>query len=240
MIGLVVGSALAVTPGGFRVEGAVPVNALAVRPVIVITPNEPSVFQTTLAGRASTGRALFDASLPLLVTGGEGLNDVGVGQLRLGASALFGREHRPAALGLEVAIPIAPSWARVSAWGSNARETVPTAEALVVYQVSFNPEAPWSVRFAAGFMMGDLWTMALPGMLPSAELGVAHVVPLNDTVAVVLEGEVMVDLAPVSARVLARHSRDLSAFDVGLQLPLLAYARAIPTVQVVGQAKFFF
>lgn len=240
MITLLVSAALAVAPGGFRVDGALPVRALAFRPVFVMTAGEPSVFQTTVAGRWSTGHALVDVGVPFVATWGHGLTDLGAGNVRVALSGLFGPERRPTSIGAELALPLAPSWASVSAWGSNARETVPTAEVLVVYQLAFDTEAPWTLRLAAGFMFGPAWRGGVIGGLPSAELGVAHVVPVSDALAVVVEGEVMVDRTPLSARVLVRHSEDRSAFDLGLQLPLLAYGEAIPTLQIVGQVKLFF
>lgn len=227
-------AAFAAAPGGFRVASALPTRELAVQPVIIATAGEPSIAQTTVRAEFAHEGFGLSVRLPYVTTWEPGWRDDGYGQLRLGVRGWL-HTARPIALGVEVAFPAAGRSQRVSAWGSLMRETVPGGEAVMVLEMAFTPDAPLAVRFALGG-----YVSAFTRPIPVGDFAIAKVAPLGHGFAAVFEGELAFDPSWLTARALLRAdpSRHLS-LDLGVQLPLAAYAASTRTIQGIGQVRAF-
>ena len=240
---LAAAAALGATPGGFRAPLGVAAPFVTTRQVVVPPSQAPWVAQTTVHAQAMVaGPFGVAAELPVLRTWQPGWSDTGIGQLRLGVRRFSGPITAPVALVAELALPVAPTSWRVSAWGSAARETRPGVEALLGLELAAHPASPTTVRLALGVRQGPYLVQDLGPPHWVGDVAVAQVLPVIGPMSLVAEAEVVRDLTPVSGRGLLRLDVDASAarwsVDLGAQLPVVAVVEGRGGLQAIGQVRW--
>ena len=78
---VLLGTALAAAPGGYRVAPALPVQMASVRQAVVANAGGSWVEQSTLRGQATAGSFSAEVELPFVHTWERGWSDTGFGQL---------------------------------------------------------------------------------------------------------------------------------------------------------------
>jgi len=244
MIGalMMIGAAVAATPGGFRVGPSAPVSEVALKQVLVMNPGETWLTQSTVAGRAAVGeRLLFDFGLPVAYLWEPDTDwwDLGLGQVKLGTHVHFtkkpGRYHQ---IGLELYVPLMVDGLRVEGWGSLARETLPGGTGLFVWETTWTDPltGPLTLRLSAGLWGSEHFDFFVP-IVPSLELAMAKVFHITEEFSAVAEFEVITDWTPVSARALGRYEEAGFAMDLGVQIPVTEYTTRLETFQLIAQVR---
>ncbi len=212
-------TALALTPGGFRVDTAQPVDTWSVRNVLIVNPGDEVIDQLTPRVTKVWGKYGLDAELSGLVLSGTGGTIFGgVGSLRSGHWYVFkgkkGAHHR---LGAEIAHPIAPDRWRPQAYGSSIQDTLIPVILQMGWRVSWNEKSPWEVKLMGGGGSLPWWDL---GVAPLTEISVVKVLPLSEKTSVVLEQDFLfMDWAVASFRPTLRFDLKGSTLDAGLQIP---------------------
>ncbi|MFZ5477796.1 MAG: hypothetical protein ACOZNI_13555 [Myxococcota bacterium] len=209
---VIVPLAMAASPGGFRVGAGVPTHVAGARVVVAPELAGPVIAQATVGGQVALGKFRVAADLPVAAVWSEAFDDVGIGNARLAGAFVWGRTHWQG-LGAELLFPAGPPDARVDAWGSLGRETLPTVAFCVTYEAAFFPEAPFHLRVAAGWQV-QRYRLWYPYY---ADLALAHVRPIVGPLSAVGEVELAADPVPLSARLLARLDAGGVSVDVGAQ-----------------------
>jgi hypothetical protein len=240
IVALLATSALAASPGGFRLGPGVAASSLSVREVVIADPPSPYLLATAVRAQIAAGAWVLSADLPVVATWEPGWRDVGAGQLRLGVRRVTGREDNPITALAELAIPSVPRPWRTSSWGSHARETLPGVEAMIGVEAAGNPDAPWVVHAAVGVRRGP-YLDEVDGLSWLGELGAAGVRPIVGPLSLVVEGELLTDLTPMAARALARVDAGAPvhrlSVDAGVQVPVLAWFDGQRAVQPIAQVR---
>jgi hypothetical protein len=210
--------ASAATPGGFRVGPGLPTTMVGLREALVLQGDAADVSQTTVSVHGvANPHWMFSVALPVVVSWDGDWRDVGTGQLELGARHWFASSRNPMAIGMEFGFPVAGG--DVLAWGELPRQTVPAAYTLIVYEVSANPRAPFTLRLGVGWLSSP-WYGGPYSLIPVpiGEVAAVQVVPVAGPFAVVVEGELVADLVAASGRALVRLDAGPLSIDAGVQL----------------------
>jgi len=213
-------SAIAASPGGYRVGPALPVRSVELRQAVVLGPT--TVSQTTLAARTHLGgRFSAIVQAPFVVSSGDPPL-AGFGLLRLGAEVHLGyRADRVFSVGVELASQWVPNTAVAQSWATVERDTAPASEAVTYAAVSLFPSTPLTLRIGAGFRQARYDRYGgFPRPRFLAEGSIAQVLPIYQRSSIVLEAEWMVDSIPISARTLFRIEPPKITVDAGAQLSM--------------------
>jgi len=214
-----ISTALALTPGGFRVDTAQPLDRWGVRNVLIVNPGDEIIDQVTPRMTKVWGKYGLEAEVSgLMQTGPGGTLFGGVGNLRTGHWLVFegkkGGHHR---LGLEVAGGITPDRWRPQAFGSSFQDTMVDLLVQAGWRASWNESSPWELRLMLGSGISKWWH---DGFLPLAEIAVVKVLPLSENTSLVLEQDALViDFAMANLRPMLRVEIGDGALDMGLQVP---------------------
>jgi hypothetical protein len=236
-------SALAATPGGFRMSTARPIDAAGARLVTILDPGDELIVQTTPRFSKVWNKYGLEAEIAGLIhTGSGGYVFPGLGSFRSGhwyvRERANGTHHR---FGIELALPVTPRHLRPTAWGSSAQDTVVTTLVQIGWLLSWNEDAPWEIRtmLGVGHFPHSFWTVQ-----PIIDIGVAKVQPLSDTVSLVFEQDfIYFDYSPANFRPMVRFDIGKSAVDAGFQVPWgswLAEGHQPSSVQVIAQYRGMF
>ncbi len=232
---------LAATPGGFRVDTALPVMSFSARQVFIMNPGDPWTSQTAVRAGGVLGHWGFDVQLPFVYSWEPSWSDAGLGQLRIGGRR-FVHDAPSVLIGVELAFPVVPRRFGVSAWGSNARETLPGTEFLALVETTLLSQAPVTLRAAIGWYEGPfLGSPDSKGPSFLVELAAVKVFPLWGPLSFVTELELLRDPTPVTGRALARFDpSDHLSMDFGAQIPVMEYLENPRSLQLIAQARSFF
>jgi len=235
------------TPGGWRVQAALPETSAAVRPVAVVADPVGDIVQATADLRVRYGTFAFDAELPWFNTwGSNGRWEAHYpGQLRFGISTWTDNQHFQ--IGVEGAVPASRRDDLGQSWASLAKETEPCNELGGSLHTLWATER-FSVTTRA--FIGARWGYGFDGLTgsdnanayPTIDLAAAMVLQIVDPIAYVGELELVADSAvPISTRILLRADLPVGpgwlAFDLGMQIP--ATAMAFPTMQLIAQVRWW-
>ena len=238
MLGLLTSVAFATAPGGFRVDPGLALRSVGVRSGVAYSAGALTL-QVTPRGHYSFGRVGLDLELPFVATGSTGWSDVGLGRARVGGYYYFGRRaSRRHAFGVELGLP-APWAAQVSAWGSISRETLPGADSLIVWEYTTLPDAPLTLRVGLGWWADSY--MSASGFFDiglATEVALAKVFPMNERLSFVVEGELLVDRVPLSARGWVRFDQGKMSIDAGVQFGLTDRGELFPAM--IAQWRLFY
>ncbi len=247
-------SASATTPGGWRVQAAVPQSSAAIRSVVLANDPYGGVFQVTGDARATVGPLTLDAQLPWVHTWAhDGLWEPRSfpGQLRVGAHGWLHHQHFQ--LGLEVAFPVSSAPGTGTSWGSLSSETLPAWEIAHAFHTTWATER-FSVTARA--VTGVRWGRFQTGCYGSGDIGwcpvfdfayglTRHIVgPLGFA----MDLELVSDRVPVTARPMLRLDiparRGWLVLDAGLQFPPLTtvedwVAFSHFPLQPIAQARWY-
>lgn len=229
---LVCASVFAATPEGFRVPSALHESRASGQVATALDTRGAWVVQPAVGGQYAWNAVSVGAQVPMLVADLDHPR-AGPGQLRLGF-----HWHEPArnnvtlATGWEVGLPTWPP-AQLPTWGTVAYESLPGADAAFAFLLTWSKSptvASMSWRAAAGWR----WSSLAPSVFmvgrtyPLLELGVAVVVPLDHRFALMIEGELLGDRVPATARATARIDVDRHRIDVGAQIQSVAHTLPAP------------
>lgn len=227
---LLIGAVSATTPGGWRVQAALPETSASIRPVAVLRDPVGDVLQATADLRVDVGLVSLDAELPLVATWGDNgrWSHRHPGQARLGAFTWLFHEHFQ--VGLEGAFPVTGRDGYGQSWGSLSKEVLPSLEFGPSFHTLWATE---NFNVTARVFLGlrwELWEteaslLSDTGSTLSLDGAVAFTRHLEGPLGFVGELELVSDAyVPVTTRVLARFdlpiARGWLALDLGLQLPV--------------------
>ena len=241
-------TAAATTPGGWRIQAALPESTVAVRPVMVLGDPVGNVAQATLDARFGLGPAAVDLQLPWVYAwnGEDGWDRAGPGLLRVGAYGWLLHEHLQ--VGMEFALPATSAERTARSWGSHSTEVLPDREVMAIGQgqwstgrLSLTTRAGLGARW--GTYASDRLDVRL-AVVPVFEHAVTVAWGLVGPLGVVAEGEFVADpYVPFTVRPLLRVDfgvgRSRFALDAGVQLPLLDLAGGRMTFQPIAQVRWY-
>lgn len=249
---LLVGAAAATTPGGWRVQAALPQPSVALRPVMVLGDPVAPIAQATVDLRVPLGPVALDAELPWVHTWGRNgrWSRSYPGQLRMGASAWCAREHIQ--LGLELAVPLTRNEQAGSSWASLAKEVMPSLEVGPAMHTLWTRGG---FSFTGRLFLGGRWGEGARWFPPTRtpyqvtrgifapEIAAAVSAHLAGPLGLVTETEWLQDPAiPFSTRALARLELPLRRggldLDLGVQVTLIAML-GDEAVQPIAQLRWW-
>ncbi|MFZ5480975.1 MAG: hypothetical protein ACOZNI_29710 [Myxococcota bacterium] len=223
------------TPDAFRVVERVPRTEAVVRVAALAEADGFAVAQATSHVAVGYRRVGVFFELPAAVGWSAPLewSHAGLGNYHVGVVARVGDDDVRHGLSLELRAPQGrEAGVRLPFWATVAGETVPRFILQGTWSVGFG--GTWVARLAFGYG-NDAWLA--PNAFPAAEVGIAHVRPIAGPVSLVVEGELLVDPTPLSARTLARLAGEHVAVDVGVQLPVVELATEGALPQLVAQVR---
>jgi hypothetical protein len=228
---LLVFAAQATTPGGWRIQAALPETSAAVRPVLLPTDPLAPIAQVTADLRVKYGPVSADLQLPWVHTWdrqGHWAHSY-PGQARLGLYAWQFHEHFQ--LGIETDFPVQQGGVTHGSWGTHANEVLPSNSLASSFHTTWATENfSVTARLALGLRWGpyvlDLLALGDTPTSPLVEGGWAITRHIAGPVGFVGELEVITDqYVPMSTRLMLRADlparRGSLALDLGLQHPLL-------------------